>query len=114
MASLLRLTMKYKPKSFEFKDISTLPTDIVKIIGILLKTSVYTCGSCDNLMTFAYGDRRPIRCSRCGHDIDWLGIYRKKIKLCPQCKRTDFELEDIFCDSCAEQVRLKETEVESF
>jgi hypothetical protein len=101
-----------KPKSFEFKGIDTLPTDLAKIAGVILKTSVYTCGTCDALIIFPYSSARPIRCKKCGSDIDWIGTNKKTIKVCPGCKKTDFDLDDDFCDSCPSQIRLRLTEIE--
>jgi rRNA maturation endonuclease Nob1 len=78
---------KYKPKLFEFKE-GTLATDIYKIVGLSFKMNVFTCGNCNNLITISRTDTKPIRCKKCGNDIDWVGIYRKQIKTCPQCGRT--------------------------
>ena len=100
-----------KPKSFEFKGIDTLPTDIAKIVGVIYKEAVYTCGTCNALIIFPYTSARPIRCKKCGDNIDWIATNKKKIKICPGCNRTDFELEDEFCDSCPSQIRLRLTEI---
>jgi ribosomal protein L37E len=73
---------------------------------------VYHCGNCDDLITCPFKSNRPKRCSKCGWDIDWLGIYTRKIIICPNCGEQDFEPDDKFCDVCPEPVRLKQLEIE--
>ena len=106
--------MKYKPKP-PFRDIGTIRKDIEKLVGAVMEINVYTCGNCDSTLTFPFRSSRPKRCSKCGEDVDWSDwseIYGRKIKVCPACNKSDFELDDMFCDVCPERMQLKVLEVE--
>ena len=70
--------------------------------------NAYTCGNCSNVITFPFTSR----CSKCGEEIDWTGIYVKKINVCPNCRKSNFRPDDKFCDVCPERIQLKEVEIQ--
>jgi hypothetical protein len=41
-----------------------------------------------------------------------MALLHIETRVCPQCKRKDFKIEDLFCDSCVDRVALKPTEAE--
>ena len=98
---------KHMPKPFEFT-IQNIPTDLQKLSGLFSNTHVYTCGNCNYPVVFPYLTPRPIRCKKCGEDIDWSGQEEKgdrRTKICPRCK-TWFAPADEFCNKCATKVKL--------
>lgn len=100
--------MGFKPKGIEFKGLETLPDDAAKFIGRLMGKSAYTCGNCNYPIVFDYKENRPIRCTKCGEDIDWSESTKtKEIRYCPQCNRNNFDLNEVYCGSCPTKVVLK-------
>jgi predicted RNA-binding Zn-ribbon protein involved in translation (DUF1610 family) len=96
------LDLGFKPKHIELKGPETL-----QLIWPLFEAIVFACGNCDKLIVPRNGSKRPIRCSKCGGDIDWSDdISRKKFLFYPQCGRAEFRLDDDhYCDSLR-QLRL--------
>lgn len=103
------LAKGYKPKCLGLKGLESFPA--AKVAGPFFVAAVFACGNCDNLIVYRYG--RPIRCSKCGKDIDWSeDTSRKKILFCSQCGRANFQSDvDKYCDSCPTKVELKTTEI---
>jgi phage FluMu protein Com len=87
----------------------------LKLFGIGLKHSVFVCGnpSCQSVIAFVFGGKRPVRCERCGADIDWVGTRTKIVKECPTCK-TIYPEQANYCTDCKDDFVLRPKEVELF
>lgn len=106
---------KYKPKTLDqIQDpASKVVHGAMRLVGLGLNQYVYSCGNpaCDQMIIFPYTGRRPVRCDKCGEDIDWGGIFTRQIRICPQCKQ-QYSNESKFCSMCPTKEPLKIVEVE--
>jgi predicted amidophosphoribosyltransferase len=72
----------------------------------------YSCGNpdCNAAITFSSKSKRPLVCSKCGEEIDWVGIATKMIKICPECNQ-QFGIDERYCPYHLPKVALIEKEI---
>lgn len=100
---------KYEPRRMhEVQDDSDVPlfSRIVDIMGAVMGMQLFLCGNsnCDGYITLRTGEV-PIRCSKCGEEIDWSNTSYYKI--CPQCKRQYLSFDSKYCGYHEQKVELK-------
>ncbi len=69
----------------------------------------WCCGKCKSPITLRMGVI-PKVCSKCGNEIDWVGIKTRVIKVCPDCNAQG-SIGDSFCSLHVPAVRLREKEI---
>lgn len=70
---------------------------------------LWCCGKCASPITLRMG-APPKVCSKCGNEVDWVGIKTRVIKICPTCN-TQGALGDSFCPSHSPAVKLIDKEI---
>ncbi|NDB46733.1 MAG: hypothetical protein EB150_09355 [Nitrososphaeria archaeon] len=100
---------KYKPRrtyDAENDPNVLLFSKIVDVVGAGMGMQLFLCGNgdCGGYITLRVGEI-PIRCSKCGEEIDWarLSYY----KMCPQCKRQYLSLDSTYCGYHEKKIELK-------
>lgn len=69
----------------------------------------WCCGKCGSTITLRLGVV-PKVCSKCGNEIDWVGIKTRVIKVCPKCNAQG-AIGDAFCVLHIPAVRLIDKEI---
>ena len=69
----------------------------------------WCCGKCSSAIALRVGVV-PKVCSKCGSEIDWVGIKTRLIKVCPTCNAQG-EFGDSYCSLHTPAVRLVAKEI---
>ena len=82
------------------------------ILGLAKKGIEYwVCGNPNCGISLLMGEGRvPIACTKCGSEIDWVGIKTRLIKVCPRCNKQGMPYA-VYCDSHVPAVKLEDKEV---
>lgn len=100
---------KHKPRrthNIEDSDNVNLFNRIVDVVGAGMGMQMFLCGNgnCNGYITLRMGEI-PIRCSKCGEEIDWSD--KSYYKICPQCKRQYLSLDSSYCGYHEQKIELR-------
>ena len=103
---------KYKPRrTHEIDDEPNISlfSRIMDVVGAGMGMQLFLCGNgnCNGYITLRIGEI-PVRCSKCGEEIDWTKMSYYKI--CPQCKRQYLSLDSTYCGYHEQKIELKPLE----
>ena len=81
-------------------------------LSIISGQRLFYCGGCQEEIIVDKKDTKPVICKKCGEEIDWIDVYTKIIKVCPECDKK-FDSSDNFCPFHLPKVELVEKRIEN-
>ena len=109
---------KFKP--IPFSEIPAADDPLIDGINLVFRIIVsisdkegFICGSCKKqIIVDKKGSPRPLVCSYCEQQIDWIAIKTRLIKVCPTCGFIPLDFNSVVCEYHFPAVKLEQKEID--